>query len=69
MWGFSVFNPVIGSPEFEEEQLMIKSFIFDAILFIYKVLVSVSVSRIKQAIIPLPAIPSLFQSTLNSIAF
>lgn len=47
---------------------MIESLIFDAILFIYKVLISVSAGRIKQEIIPLLAIPPLFQSALASIA-
>jgi len=40
--GVSLFKPVVGSPESEcyKEQLMIESLIFDAILFIYKVMIS-----------------------------
>lgn len=48
---------------------MIESLIFDAILFIYKVLISVSAGRPKQEIILLLEIPNLFQSALASIAF
>lgn len=48
---------------------MIESLIFDAILFIYEVLISLSADGIKQEIIPLLAVPSLFQSALASIAF
>lgn len=48
---------------------MIESPVFDAILFIYKVLISVSPGRIKQEIIPLLTTPNLSQSAPVQIAF